>query len=116
MKSLVFAAVALLASPQAQQVYKPGNGVSLPTVVVQVQPQYTPEAMANRIEGVVVLSVVVQADGTVGDVAVEQSLDDTTGLDRQAVNAMKQWTFKPGTKDGKPVAVNVDVQMKFTLQ
>jgi len=53
-------------------------------------------------------------DGLVSDVKVAQPLDDE--LDQQAVEAMRQWTFKPGTKDGKPVAVRVDVQMTFTLK
>ena len=47
---------------------------------------------------------------------VTQSLDKKYGLDDQAVKAMKQWSFKPGTKDGKPVTVRVDVQMSFTLK
>lgn len=106
------------ASPQAQQdtVYTPGNGVSLPTVTRQVQPQYTPEAMSNRIEGSVGLSVVVAADGKVGDVKVIRSLDSVHGLDEAAVKAMKQWEFKAGTKDGKPVAVRVAIDMTFTLK
>jgi TonB family protein len=59
---------------------------------------------------------VVLADGNVGDVTVARSLDTTYGLDQQAVNAAKQWTFKPGTKDGKPVAVRVNIELKFTLK
>jgi TonB family protein len=98
----------------AIQVYKAGDGVSLPQVIRQVGPQYTSEAMAHRIEGVVVLDVVVKADGAVGDVNVTQSLDAVYGLDAAAVKAMKQWEFKPGTKDGKPVAVRVEVKMTFT--
>jgi Gram-negative bacterial TonB protein C-terminal len=43
-------------------------------------------------------------------------LDDKYGLDEQAVTAMKKWVFKPGTKDGKPVAVRVDVEMSFRLR
>ena len=42
--------------------------------------------------------------------------DPTYGLDGQAVKAMKQWLFKPGTKDSRPVAVRVAVEMKFTLK
>src|SRR5205809_1122879 len=89
----------------ALQVYEPGNGVTLPQVTRQVRPQYTPEAMAQRIEGAVVLDAVVKADGAVGDVNVTQSLDAVYGLDAEAVKATKQWEFKPGMKDGKPVAV-----------
>ena len=93
---------------------RPGNGVSLPTVVTQVNPQYTAQAKDARIEGIVGLSTVVLASGAIGEVTVTRSLD--SGLDEQAVAAMKQWTFKPGMKDDKPVAVRVDIQMNFTLK
>jgi protein TonB len=83
---------------------------------VEVKPQYTQEALAARIEGTVWLEAVVLSDGTVGDVFVVRSLDSVLGLDRQAVTAMKQWEFKPGTKDGKAVAVRVEVEMTFTLK
>ena len=100
----------------APQVYKPGNGVTLPTVVKQVRPVYTQEAKDARIVGTVMLDAVVLADGMVGDVQVSRSLDQQYGLDEQAVKAMKQWQFKPGTKDGKPVAVRIDVEITFTLK
>jgi len=101
---------------QNSTVYTPGDGVSLPQVVKQVKAEYTQEAMRQMIEGVVVLDVVVLADGAVGEVTVTQSLDAVYGLDDQAVKAMKQWQFKPGTKDGKAVAVRVAVMMNFTLK
>jgi protein TonB len=114
----MFGAVLLtivVAGAQSDTVYKPGDGVSLPKVTRQVGPQYTSEAMSHRIEGVVVLDVVVKADGAVGDVKVTQSLDTVYGLDDASVKAMKQWAFKPGMKDGKPVAVRVEVSMTFAL-
>jgi protein TonB len=101
---------------QAARVYEPGNGVTLPQVAKQVQARYTDEAMQNRIEGNVELAAVVLDDGKVGDVSVSQSLDSVHGLDEEAVKAMKQWEFKPGTKDGKPVAVRIHVQMRFALR
>jgi periplasmic protein TonB len=64
----------------------------------------------------VLLEAVVLTDGTVGDVSVVQSLDATYGLDEQAVDAMKRWTFQPGTRNGEPVRVAVQVQMRFTLR
>ena len=51
-----------------------------------------------------------------GEVKVTRSLDAAFGLDQPAVKAMKRWTFKPGTKDGKPVPVRVSVEMTFTLK
>ena len=62
------------------------------------------------------MRVVVLASGEVGDTTVTQSLDDTYGLDDQAVIAAKQWKFRPGMKDGKPVAVEVTIEMMFTLR
>jgi protein TonB len=96
-------------------VYEPGNGVSLPTLVREVKPSYTAQAIASRIQGTVLLSAVVLADGTVGDVTVVRSLDTQYGLDAQTVSAVKQWLFNPGQRDGAAVAVRVTVEMSFTL-
>jgi TonB family protein len=105
-----------LASVHTQEPLKPGPGVTYPVPMRQVKPDYTDEAKAARIQGAVVVEAVVLAEGTVGDVKVIQSLDTKFGLDQQAVNAAKQWTFKPGTKDGKPVAVVVTIELTFTLK
>ncbi|HEV8348308.1 MAG TPA: energy transducer TonB [Vicinamibacterales bacterium] len=116
---IIISAVALTvptAVAQEQSVHKPGNGVTLPVVTKQVKAVYTQQAMDARIEGTVGLEVVVKSDGMVGDVKIARSLDPTYGLDDQAVKAMKQWQFKPGTKDGTPVAVQVDVMINFTLK
>ena len=101
---------------QAPTVYTPGNGVSLPVVVKQVRAQYTQEARDQRIEGHVGLQCVVQADGTVTDIVVVQSLDSVFGLDAEATKAMGAWELKPGRKDDKPVAVRISVDMTFTLK
>ena len=52
------------------------------------------------------------ADGTVGDVEVTRPLDP--GLDAEAVKTVKQWRFAPGTKDGSPVPVSVEIEMTFS--
>jgi TonB family protein len=83
-------------------------------LVKEVNPQYTEDAMRRKVEGIVEMFAVVLADGTVGDVTVTRSLDED--LDRQAIRATKQWEFKPGTKDGKPVAVAVNIELTFTLK
>ena len=100
----------------AQEVLKPGPGVTLPVVVKSVKPGYSEEAKKAHIEGTVMLDVVVSAEGAVTDVKVARSLDTNFGLDQQAVDAAKQWKFKPGMKDGKPVAVRVMLEMSFTLK
>jgi TonB family protein len=111
------ALAAAFLSPIAAQddVYKPGNGVKAPVLVHEVHPKYTPEAKARGVQGEVELECVIQTDGTVGDdVKVVKSLDPD--LDQQAVIALKQWTFRPGTKDDKPVRVRVAVEMTFKLK
>jgi periplasmic protein TonB len=113
---VVAAVVAVLSPVRAQEVFSPGNGVTLPTVVREVRPDYTEAAKAEHLEGKVLLGVVVRADGTVGDVTVDESLDKVYGLDDEAVKAATQWTFKPGTKDGMAVAVRVHIEMRFTLK
>ncbi len=100
--------------PEATRAFKPGAGVSAPVVVKEVRPQYTPDAKEARIQGVVTLECVVNIDGTIGDVKVIRSLD--AGLDQEAIKAVRQWRFEPGTKDGKPVPVLVALEMTFTLR
>ena len=114
----VMAGVALATVAGAQErVYdRKDQDIKLPTVVKNVKANYTKEAMEARIEGTVWLSVVVENDGKVGEVKVTGSLDKQFGLDDAAVNAMKQWEFTPGTREGRPVAVRVDVEMTFHLK
>ena len=100
----------------APQVYRPGRGVTPPRLVSEVKPNYTRDAMDAHIQGSVRLEAVVLTTGEVGDVEVTQSLDAVYGLDDEAVKAIRQWRFEPGTKDGKPVAVRVEVEMSFKLK
>ena len=106
-----------LAAQDAQQPYRAKDpGIVVPVVVKSPNPRYPDEAREKRIQGIVQLDAVVLEDGTVGEVTVTKSLDDTYGVDRAAVAALKQWEFKPGQKDGKPVPVLVAVEMSFTLK
>jgi TonB family protein len=91
-------------------------GVTLPRLVSEVKPRYTPEAMQAKIQGDVELELLVAASGTVADITVTKSLDAVYGLDDAAVGAARQWTFTPGTKDGRPVDVLVHLNMRFTLK
>ena len=97
-------------------VYRPGNGVELPQVIVQKKPQYTAEAMRAKVQGVVWVDAVVLADGTVGDVNITKSLDSTFGLDQEAIKTAKQWRFRPGTRLGEPVPVYITIELTFTLR
>jgi len=97
-------------------VYRPGNGVSTPTLLREVKPQYTAEAMRAKIQGVALLEAVVMPDGTVGDVKIARSLDSVFGLDHEAIKAARQWKFVPGMRNGQPVAVLVTIELTFTLR
>ena len=112
---LFLAGSGLTASQAGEQtVYKPGAGVVAPKLTREVKPEYPRQSMADGKHGIVRLDCTVQVDGTVGDVRVIDSLGPE--LDGAAVKALKQWTFKPGTKDGKPVPVMVEVEISFALQ
>lgn len=86
------------------------------TVLDQVVPIYTAEAARAKIHGTVLLNAVVLPSGQVGDVAVAASLDKEHGMDDQAAKALKDWRFKPATKDGRAVAVVVSVELTMNLQ
>ena len=97
--------------------YGPGDGgTTFPQLIREVPPTYTAGALAARIEGIVELRAVVRPDGSVGDVQVTRSLDRTFGLDDEAVRTVKQWRFRPGMRQGKPVAVVVPIEMRFSIR
>jgi periplasmic protein TonB len=96
------------------QVYEIGNGIKAPVLIREVKPGYTEGAMRRKVQGLVELDAVVLKDGTVGDTTIRRSLDED--LDQEAIKALKQWRFRPGTKDGEAVNVQVQVELTFTLR
>jgi TonB family protein len=88
-------------------------GVTPPRLINKVEPAYSPEARKAKYQGQVVLSVEVDASGQVTDVKANRSLG--LGLDGKAIDAVKQWKFTPGMQDGKPVAMQVEVEVDFRL-
>jgi TonB family protein len=98
---------------QSDQVYKVGGDVTSPRVIYKVDPAYTDEAHDAKIAGTVILSVVVGADGLAHDINVVKSLD--AGLDRKAAEALQQWHFAPGTRNGESVAVRATIEINFRL-
>jgi len=94
-------------------VYAVGNGVTAPRAVYIPDPQYTESARQKKIKGTVIVATIVTAEGQVRDLKVIKSLDP--GLDKQAIAAVSTWRFEPATKDGKPVAVHLAVQVTFRL-
>ncbi len=101
------------ATPLAPGTYRVGGGVSPPTLVSKVEPQYSEQARRAGLEGTVVLFVVVTSEGTPTDLRVIRSLGQ--GLDEKAMEAVRKWKFRPGMKDGKAVAVQATIQVNFRL-
>src|SRR5205085_2659650 len=93
------------------KIYSRRDGVSEPQKIYSPDPPYTQQATKARLEGPVVLQVVVKPDGTAGNVKVLQGLGK--GLDESAQQTVATWRFKPGLKDGKPVAVRVNITINF---
>jgi protein TonB len=95
--------------------YRPGNGVTPPVPTFIPKPQYTADAMRARIQGTVWVECVVQTNGQCSDTHVIRSLDQTFGLDQEAVKAARLFRFRPGMRLGEPVAVLVTIELSFTL-
>ena len=95
-------------------VYRVGGGVSAPVVIYRVEPLYSEEARRARYQGVVVLWAIVRKDGSLEVLKLVRGLG--LGLDESAINALKQWRFRPGMKDGIPVDVALNVEVSFTLR
>jgi TonB family protein len=92
------------------------GGVITPRLVHATKPVYNASAMIARIQGTVMMDAIVNVDGTVGNVVVVRSLDTEHGLDEEAIRTVKQWTFEPGTSNGKPVPVKVRLEVEFNLR
>lgn len=94
-------------------VYRIGVGVSAPRAIYSPDPEFSEEARKVKQQGVVVLYVVVGADGLVKQSRVQRSLG--FGLDEKAIEAVKNWRFEPAMKDGRPVSVAISVEVNFRL-
>lgn len=87
------------------------EGLSAPIALNKVDPAYPAALIRERVEGLVILRAVIHTDGTVGDVQVLQSLNDS--LDENARTALEKWHFRPGTRNGSPVNVEAVIKIPF---
>jgi periplasmic protein TonB len=94
-------------------VFRIGGGVSAPTLVFKVEPEYSEEARKAKFQGVVVLQVVVDEKGQPQNLRVVRTLG--LGLDEKAIEAVKKWRFKPALRNGQPVAVAATIEVNFRL-
>ncbi len=97
----------------ADKVYEPGGDVKSPKLVHYVEPAFSPKSKEAYVEGTVKISTIVTKTGATTDPQVLSGLNAEE--DRTAVEALKQWRFDPGTRNGQPVNVRVTVEINFHL-
>jgi len=93
--------------------YRIGGGVSPPSILYKVEPEYSEEARKAKFQGTVLLFVIVDEHGNPRDIKIIRPLG--LGLDQKAVEAVEKWRFSPGKKDGKPVPVQAQIEVNFRL-
>jgi protein TonB len=93
--------------------YRVGNGVTSPTIISKIEPEYSEEARKAKFQGTVILSIEVNEKGLVQNPRVLRPLG--MGLDEKAIEAVMKWRFRAGYKDGKPVTVLAQVEVNFRL-
>jgi protein TonB len=94
-------------------VFKVGGGISAPQAISTPDPEYTEEARRAKSQGTCILWLIVDAEGHPRDIRVVRGLG--FGLDTKAIEAVRQWRFQPAMKDGKPVNVQISVEVGFRL-
>ncbi|MGH9527368.1 MAG: energy transducer TonB [Terriglobales bacterium] len=99
--------------PPAEAPARPGGRVDRPTLISSPHPRYTTAARNARVQGTVVLSLIIGTDGRGHDIEVVQPLG--LGLDYRAVQAVRRWRFRPATMGGQPVRVRANVRVNFSL-
>jgi len=97
------------------QTYRAGGAVTSPRILREVKPAYTNRAMMARLEGTVLLELIVRANGSPSNIRVIRSIDPG-GLDNEAESAVSQWRFEPGRVNGVPVDVLVSVAVDFHVR
>ena len=95
----------------SDSVFRIDGDVSAPRLIYKVEPEYSEEARKAKHQGTVVLAIQVWEDGRAHNIRVIQSLG--LGLDEKAIQAVQEWQFVPGKKDGIPVKVRANVEVNF---
>jgi TonB family protein len=87
------------------------GAVSAPRAIRSPDPKYTKEARSQRIEGPSRLVMVINTSGRAENIAITGPLG--MGLDEEAVNAVREWEFRPAMKGGQPVRVQINIEVDF---
>jgi len=95
------------------QIHHVGNGTSPPRPTYTTEPEFSEEARHARFQGIVVMKVVVSKTGNIVRIKLERALGK--GLDENAMEELKSWRFEPATRNGQPVAVEMNIEVSFNL-
>lgn len=94
-------------------VFHVGSGVAAPKATSTPEPKYSAIARYEKFQGTVVVNVIIGTDGTVRNIRIVRPLG--LGLDEAAQSTIQTWRFRPATRDGKPVAVEMNIEVAFNL-
>ena len=87
--------------------------ISAPVLLFKVEPEFSEEARKAKLQGIVMLDGEVDTDGKMRNIRVTRSLG--LGLDDKAIEAVRQWRFRPGYRDGRPVVAAAAIEVNFHL-
>jgi len=93
---------------------RPPPGSKPPVPIHTVNAEFSDEARAERIQGVVLVTTIVDEQGMPTDIRVVRGVGH--GLDENAVAAVSQYRFRPATLDGKPIAVRITIEVSYRLR
>ena len=99
------------AKPPVQRVVQGGNVVAASNIK-KVSPKYPKEARKKRIQGVVRLHAIIGKDGSISDLQV---VSGDPILTKAAMEAVRQWKYRPTLLEGRPVEVDTTIDVIFTL-
>jgi TonB family protein len=112
-------------TPSANGVVQRGPGVVMPQLINHLQPTFTAEARQRKISGSARLRIVVDTDGSVRTARIIKSVADAytdpldqeaaRTLDQKAIEVARQYTFTPGTSQGKPVPITLTIEISFQI-
>ena len=115
MTTAAFAISSLLKAQAREEddepVFDPGDGITAPKVIHQVNPKPDSGTKGFKITGAVLIGLIVNSRGLPVNVHVVRSIEKE--IDASAVEAVQEWRFEPGRKAGRPVAVRVTVEIRF---
>ena len=111
-------------NPDAKGTYHIGCGVTAPQVIYKVEPEFPEEARKKKVSGITKVQFIVDVDGKPTNLRVAKSAADDLNkkfqkiglaIDKKAMEAVSQYKFKPASFHGKPVPVQVNVEVNFQI-